>query len=77
LALRRGLTLVILAIPIGWIGTLILGRALGHFLVGVTAADPLIYALATATLASAALIACLIPARRTMRIDPMVALRHE
>jgi predicted permease len=77
LALKRGLTLVVLAVPIGWIGTLVLGRALDHFLVGVTAADPLTYAVATATLASTALIACLIPARRAMRIDPMVALRHE
>jgi putative ABC transport system permease protein len=77
LALRRGLTLVILAVPIGWIGTLVLGHALDHFLVGVTAADPPTYAVATATLVTAALTACLIPAHRAMRIDPMVALRHE
>ena len=52
-------------------------RALSTMIYGVTPTDPLTFGAATALLAAIALIACLIPARRAMRVDPVVALRAE
>jgi putative ABC transport system permease protein len=56
--------------PIGWSGS-------GIFLYGVSRTDALTYACAAALLASVAVAASWMPARRAMRVDPMVALRHE
>jgi putative ABC transport system permease protein len=50
---------------------------LASMLYGVSSTDPLIFLSVTALLVVIALAACLIPARRAMHLDPMVALRHE
>jgi putative ABC transport system permease protein len=75
LILRQGAALVVIGLACGLVAALALGRVLTGLLLGVGAADPLTFAGVIALLALTALIACLIPARRAAKVDPMVALR--
>ena len=77
LVVREGMALALTGLAIGVVGALALARFLDKLLFGVAPTDPLIYLLIAAGLAASALIACLIPARRAARVDPIVALRHE
>jgi predicted permease len=77
LVLRRGMTLAAAGLALGLAGALALTRLMRGLLYGVSAADPLTYAAVAALIAAVALAACLIPARRAMKIDPMEALRYE
>jgi putative ABC transport system permease protein len=54
-----------------------LTRTMTHMLVGIRFNDPVTYIVVATLLLIVALAACYIPARRAMRVDPMVALRHE
>jgi predicted permease len=69
--------MVLAGIVFGIVASLGLTRLLGPMLFGVGALDPLTFALVAVTLLCVSLLACWVPARRAMRIDPMVALRHE
>jgi putative ABC transport system permease protein len=77
LILSESLQLILLGVGIGVAVALGLTRMLASMLYGVSSTDPLIFLSVTVLLIVIALAACLIPARRAMRIDPMVALRHE
>jgi predicted permease len=77
LVLGHGLLLALGGIVLGALGALALTRLISGLLFGVSAADPTVYGLVALLLAAVALLACLVPARRATKVDPMVALRYE
>jgi putative ABC transport system permease protein len=77
LVLRDGLKPVIAGAVAGLIGTFAATRLISSMLYGVTPSDPLTYSLATATLLMVAALACWLPARGALRIDPIATLRAE
>jgi putative ABC transport system permease protein len=77
LVLGRGAKLTVAGIAIGLAATFALTRLLSAELFGVSATDPLTFAGVALLLALVALAACYIPARRAMRVDPIVAMRYE
>ena len=77
LILGQGLRLAVLGLGLGVLVALGLMRVLVSLLFGVRAYDPSTYTAVTLLLTAVALIACYIPARRAMRVDPMVALRYD
>jgi len=80
MVIGQGLRLVLAGLAIGTAGALILTRLLSSFsqlLYGVGAGDPLTFTVVSLTLTGVAILACYIPARRAMRVDPMIALRYE
>ncbi len=77
LVLGQGAKLLLAGAAVGIVAGLVLVRAMQSLLYGVSAADPLSFLGAAVLLAMVALVACYIPARRAMRVDPIVALRCE
>jgi predicted permease len=77
LVLRRGLIQVALGVTIGLVGAFFLSEALAAVLVQVTPRDPATFASISILLMLVAIAACVIPARRATRVDPLVALRTE
>jgi predicted permease len=80
LVLEHGLRLTLVGLTIGAAAALILTRLLSSFsqlLYGVRPSDPATFLFVSLLLAAVAVFACYIPARRAVRVDPMVALRHE
>jgi putative ABC transport system permease protein len=75
--LGQGAKMVALGVFIGLTAALGLTRLMATLLFGVSATDPLTFAAVAALLALVALAACYLPARRAMRVDPIVALRYE
>ncbi len=77
LVMGQGARLLAAGAVVGIAAGLVLVRSMQSLLYGVSAADPLAFLGATALLGLIALVACYIPARRAMRVDPIVALRCE
>ena len=75
--LRDGLVLVGVGVTLGVLGALAVGRLLASFLYGVSPADVATFVAVTVILGAVAFLACVIPARRAMRMDPIAALRYE
>jgi hypothetical protein len=77
LVFRDGLVPVAFGVFLGLAASLAANRVLQSQLVGVSPFDPITIAGALTVLLAVALVACGLPARRAMRVDPVVALRHE
>jgi len=77
LVLREGLKLVVIGAPLGLATALFSVRLLSSYLYGVSATDAVTFSGIAGLLLGVALLACYIPARRAMRVDPVLALRHD
>lgn len=77
MVLRQGMQLATIGLAIGILSALALTRLIRTLLFNVSATDPFTFVTVAVLLIAVALLACYIPARRAMRVDPMIALRHE
>jgi putative ABC transport system permease protein len=77
LIVKQGMRLAIAGLVLGLVAALLVMRWVSSLLYGVSAHDPLIFGGVFLVLATAAALACYIPARRAARVDPLVALRYE
>jgi putative ABC transport system permease protein len=77
MVLRQGLGLAMAGAALGLVGSVIVSHLMAGLLYGVNPTDLLTFAGVTLVLTAVALVACYIPARRAMRVDPLVALRCE
>ncbi|HKG61746.1 MAG TPA: ABC transporter permease [Pyrinomonadaceae bacterium] len=77
MVVRQGMTMTLIGLALGLVGVLALSRVMVGMLYGVSPTDPLTFTGVSIVLLVVALLACLIPARRATRVDPIVALRSE
>jgi putative ABC transport system permease protein len=77
IVLGQGMALTLVGLAAGLAAAFALARLLASLLYGVSPGDPATYILVAVLLACVALLACLVPARRATKVDPMIALRYE
>lgn len=77
LVIRRGLLMVALGVTLGLAGAFLVTRLMQSLLYDVTTTDPITFLAVPVLLVVTALLACLLPARRAVRVDPMIALRAD
>jgi putative ABC transport system permease protein len=77
LILADGLRLVITGVVVGVVAALLLTRLLESMVYGISPRDPLVFVLVSLIMIAVSLLACYVPARRAMKVDPIVALHYE
>ena len=77
MVLRQVARMTVIGGVVGIVAAVLVGRAAGSLLYGLTGSDPLVIGAVTLLMAGVALLAAYLPAARASRVDPMVALRYE
>lgn len=76
MVLKQGVIITAVGMVLGMVCAIGVSSVVANLLVGVSATDPLTFALITLLLSGMALIACFIPARRATKVDPVLAIRN-